>query len=1455
MKRIFVICLFSFLVSYMVAQNMTDRAVMNDKLASKTDLDDWTIGPAIDDSVFLCPDRVRYDSRCLQIEGKDVFLLSGTMHYFRTPQPLWRDRLQKIKQMGFNCVETYAPWNWHEREMPSAPDDFSKVDLRELDDFLSLAEEVGLYAIVRPGPYICAEWSGGGFPQWLMQKRPTKTLHEVWLQSMDSTFIAWNDHWYQAVARVVAPHQLSRKPKGAFGVVLIQVENEFNRIKWFPRSEKRQYLEHMAQQLRKGGIDIPLITCWTDEARNVSSGPLNGIVDMVNSYPRWQIRKGFGRLINQQLKSQPGKPLISGELQGGWSSDLHSTLSWDIDGQTAAQTQNITLYALQRGFCALNYYMLVGGTNLDDWASRDQTASYDFAAAIGEDGTINERYYRLQSLAELIAQHGTQMARARIEDIPYESNDTLVELLVRRTTSGDRYLFVRTEDYTQPHAGTLTITLDGQARHLPYALEPFGSRVLYLPAKKLTAQVLALDDSVGQWWPRRVANTGRPPYPQLLSTLTVQTMADPLPSRWTKLPEGKTVDALGHYDRHFLYYKIRGKVNHGGLLTVPIVGKNKMNNTDADEVMALADGKSLVAEHRSDTTVCFNVPQGTRQLLLLYDPRGLHHHTNLAVERNWLIGPRCVWLDGKAMPLSFAATEKQRGVSLTEIKVKSEKLKEGISPLKWVTASFSLNHAPLTMHHKPLWLHIEQQGNGFVYVNGHCLGRCYDYGPQHDFYIPDSWLHHDDENHVAISLMPNGKTEASVTNISLMAATETPRTWAFDQPVEDIKKRIDQYVERHQSDPQWLLSRMAMYWKEGEHYTQCYISGEHWHHGEGNAPVPTLRLPGERTWNKNPRPQLADLLPYNETGDLAVRDAKTAKGITIPYTETGHSVRSINGEILQIAAEAAYVFHNTNDERYARLATDVFNQTLLGIYYMNPVINLTPGDTEGPGGWKEGGILGYYDYEQIHDDIGLRLATIYDYAREYILTHPTEAMQQTGKDTRRLVNEVMRRFIDLGMIRGGKTGNWNVNGWDMMFRPILVLEDNIYFEDGHGRQYFLHYLAEESTRHHNCIPDMLQLYDPITGLWPESPGYGFGTVLSILSWDQPLRQQGIDLISKYDILRKAAVAIPVWSDYRGNAICFGDYRGGRIGKESPVVKAGWTASSYSPFHRMVVLKNFEDPSFPMMACLYGGRKGSHLSVNGLALQLYGYGYALSPDASAYESYWSEDYHYHQSVEGANTILQGYQEGPVQLSAMIPAIDTTKVFAVDIEPGSPVRMATMTAGEKQRIVVLVKGSKGLGYYLDIFDPGMANTDYVMHTVGREVVLFPNDNDGTCQALWTVDDSIRVRLWVSGGTNRKYTTRMNPSSYGEMQLTPGGVSTNGQPTPTFYAHQDGNLRYANVYEVYCEGRPAIKSVKWQYRKGQPLAMIVILSDGTQDIVSLNPCLSILRKENNNKKIKLL
>src|SRR3954453_9457061 len=90
---------------------------------------------------FPKPERICYDGHSLTIEGKDTFIRSAAFHYFRTPRELWRDRFQKIKSAGFNTVETYIPWNWHEREMPAGIHDFSKVDLSEIKAWLTMAQD------------------------------------------------------------------------------------------------------------------------------------------------------------------------------------------------------------------------------------------------------------------------------------------------------------------------------------------------------------------------------------------------------------------------------------------------------------------------------------------------------------------------------------------------------------------------------------------------------------------------------------------------------------------------------------------------------------------------------------------------------------------------------------------------------------------------------------------------------------------------------------------------------------------------------------------------------------------------------------------------------------------------------------------------------------------------------------------------------------------------------------------------------------------------------------------------------------------------------------------------------------------------------------------------------------------------------------------------------------------
>ncbi|MCL5021112.1 MAG: beta-galactosidase, partial [Bacteroidetes bacterium] len=112
---------------------------------------------------FSHPGIIRYNHDGFIINGKPVFIYSGSFHYFRCDSTDWMDRLQKIKAAGFNTIETYVPWNWHERQE-------GKTNFEPLERFLDDCQQVGLYVIVRPGPYICAEWNVGGFPTWLEGK-------------------------------------------------------------------------------------------------------------------------------------------------------------------------------------------------------------------------------------------------------------------------------------------------------------------------------------------------------------------------------------------------------------------------------------------------------------------------------------------------------------------------------------------------------------------------------------------------------------------------------------------------------------------------------------------------------------------------------------------------------------------------------------------------------------------------------------------------------------------------------------------------------------------------------------------------------------------------------------------------------------------------------------------------------------------------------------------------------------------------------------------------------------------------------------------------------------------------------------------------------------------------------------------------------------------------------------
>ena len=157
--------------------------------------------------------KVEFKNRSVIIDGKPVQIIAGAMHYFRVPREYWRDRMQKAVQMGLNCIETYMCWNLHERKEGAF--DFS--GMLDIEAYIKLAQEFGLYVILRPGPYICSEWDNGGLPAWLMTKPAIR------YRRMNKPYIDALTNYLKVIMPILQPLQYDNGGP----VIAMQIENEY----------------------------------------------------------------------------------------------------------------------------------------------------------------------------------------------------------------------------------------------------------------------------------------------------------------------------------------------------------------------------------------------------------------------------------------------------------------------------------------------------------------------------------------------------------------------------------------------------------------------------------------------------------------------------------------------------------------------------------------------------------------------------------------------------------------------------------------------------------------------------------------------------------------------------------------------------------------------------------------------------------------------------------------------------------------------------------------------------------------------------------------------------------------------------------------------------------------------------------------------------------------------------
>ncbi|MBH1936325.1 beta-galactosidase [Streptomyces sp. AV19] len=318
------------------------------------------------------------DDDGFRIDGRPVRLLSGALHYFRVHEGLWAHRLGMLRAMGLNCVETYVPWNRHE------PAEGAVRGLDELGRFLDAAATAGLLAIVRPGPYICAEWENGGLPHWLTGRLGRR------VRTRDPEFLRAADGWLRAVADEVVGRQADRGGP----VVLVQVENEYGSY-----GSDGAYLRHLVRRLRASGVTVPLVTSDGPEDHMLSGGTVPGAIATVNFGS--DARGAFATL----RRHRPRGPLMCMELWCGWFSHWGGEAA-ARDAGTAAE---VLREVLECG-ASVNVYMAHGGTSFGGWsganrageehsgALRPTVTSYDYDAPVDEYGRPTAKFHAFRDV-------------------------------------------------------------------------------------------------------------------------------------------------------------------------------------------------------------------------------------------------------------------------------------------------------------------------------------------------------------------------------------------------------------------------------------------------------------------------------------------------------------------------------------------------------------------------------------------------------------------------------------------------------------------------------------------------------------------------------------------------------------------------------------------------------------------------------------------------------------------------------------------------------------------------------------------------------------------------------------------------------------------------------------------------------------------------------------------------
>lgn len=313
------------------------------------------------------------------LNGKPFVVKAAELHYPRIPRAYWEHRIKMCKALGMNTVCLYVFWNIHEQEEGK----FDFTGNNDVAAFCRLAQKNGMYVIVRPGPYVCAEWEMGGLPWWLLKKK------DIRLREQDPYFMQRVEIFEKEVGKHLAPLTI----QNGGPIIMVQVENEYGSY-----GKDKPYVSAIRDIVRKSGFDkVSLFQCdWSSNFLN------NGLDDLT-----WTMNFGTGANIDQQFKRlgevRPNAPKMCSEFWSGWFD------KWGARHETRPAKDMVEGMdeMLSKGI-SFSLYMTHGGTSFGHWAGANSpgfqpdVTSYDYDAPINEYGHTTPKYFELR---EMMAKH------------------------------------------------------------------------------------------------------------------------------------------------------------------------------------------------------------------------------------------------------------------------------------------------------------------------------------------------------------------------------------------------------------------------------------------------------------------------------------------------------------------------------------------------------------------------------------------------------------------------------------------------------------------------------------------------------------------------------------------------------------------------------------------------------------------------------------------------------------------------------------------------------------------------------------------------------------------------------------------------------------------------------------------------------------------------------------------